>query len=282
MRPDPDREALRGGPLLIGHRGAAGLAPENTLPSFLDAVDRWAVDMVELDVRSTFDGACVVIHDPTVDRTTDGTGAVASMTLAQLRELDAGYRFRDEEGRQPFAGKGIAIPTLDEVLEALPDTRITVEIKIGTVQPVLRDTIRRHGAADRVVVAGMNHRDQALFRADYDGPRSASTVEAGWFYVMHRLRLARVAPIGADVFQVPELYPHDGREGEGARRIVTPHFVRDAARRNIPVHVWTVNDPAHMRRLLDWGVDGLITDRPDLAALVLSEVAGRPPAPGNR
>lgn len=281
MSPDPSHEALRGGPLLIGHRGAAGLAPENTLPSFREAVERWGVDMVELDVRSTSDGACVVIHDATVDRTTDGTGQVANMTLEELRELDAGYRFRDEDGGEPFAGRGITVPTLEEVLEALPDTRITAEIKIGTVQPALRETIRRHDAAHRVVVAGMNHRDQALFRRDYEGPRSASTLEARWFYMLHRLRLARVAPIGADVFQVPELYPHDGREDEGARRIVTPRFVRDAARRDTPVHVWTVNDPADMRRLLDWGVDGLITDRPDVGAMVLTEAVGRPAAPGH-
>lgn len=280
MSPDPDHGALRGGPLLIGHRGAAGLAPENTLPSFREAVERWAVDMVELDVRTTSDGACVVIHDATVDRTTDGTGPVANMTLAELRELDAGYRFRGEAGGEPFVGKGITVPTLDEVLEAFPDTRITVEIKTGSAQHALQDTIRRHHAAERVVVAGMNHRDQALFRG-YEGARSASTLEARRFYTLHRLGLGWLAPIGADVFQVPELYPCDGREEEGARRIVTPRFIRDAARRDIPVHVWTVNDPADMRRLLDWGVDGLVTDRPDIGAQVLTEAVGRPPAPGH-
>jgi glycerophosphoryl diester phosphodiesterase len=277
---DPVHPVLRGGPLLIGHRGAAGLAPENTIPSFREAAERCAVDMIELDVRATADGQCVVIHDATVDRTTDGMGAVAGMTLRDLRRLDAGCRFRDEAGGEPFAARGLRVPTLDEVIETFPDMRFTVEIKIGTVQHALRDTLRRHDAADRVVVAGMDHRDQALF-ADYDGARSAPTRAVSIFYALHRLHLARVAPVFADVFQVPELHPHDGREEEGARRIVTPRFIRDARRRGVPVHVWTVNDPADMRRLLEWGVDGLITDRPDTGARVLADFAGRPLPPGH-
>lgn len=279
MRARPSHDVLRGGPLLIGHRGAAGLAPENTLPSFREAVERWAVDMIELDVRATADGECVVIHDPTVDRTTDGTGAVAEMTLAELRELDAAHGFRDDRGDHPFRGQGVTIPTLDEVLTELPGTAFTVEIKIGTVQEALRETIRRHDAARRVVVAGMYYRDQALFR-DYDGATSAPTRAIQRFYTLHRLRLSWLWPKSSDVFQVPELHPYNGVEGVNARRIVTPRFVRDAARRGLPVHVWTVNDPAAMRRLLEWGVDGLITDRPDLGARVLAEFAGRPLPPG--
>lgn len=279
MTPRPAHDVLRGGPLLIGHRGAAGLAPENTMPSFREAVERWAVDMIELDVRASSDGECVVIHDATVDRTTNGTGPVAGMTLEELRELDAGYRFVDEHGDHPFRGQGITIPTLDEVLETFPDTPFTVEIKIGTVQEPLRETIRRHDAADRVIVAGMDYRHQTLFR-DYEGARSAPTRTAGWFYAFHRLRLAWGWPRRAHVFQVPELHPHDGREDEGARRIVTERFIRDAARRGVPVHVWTVNDPEAMRRLLEWGVDGLITDRPDIAARVMAEVVDRPLPPG--
>jgi glycerophosphoryl diester phosphodiesterase len=275
----PDHESLRGGPLLIGHRGAAGLAPENTMPSFHEAVERWAVDMIELDVRATADGECVVIHDETVDRTTDGTGAVSQRTLAELRDLDAGFRFRDEQGEHTFRAQGVEIPTLDEVLTAFPDTRFTVEIKEAAVQEALRDTLHRHDAAHRVIVAGMAYRDQALFR-HYAGARSAPVRVAGLFYALHKVRLSRLWPRLADVFQVSELHPHDGSEEEGARRIVTRRFVRDAARRGVPVHVWTVNGAEDMWRLLDWGVDGLITDRPDIAARVLAEFAGRPLPPG--
>src|SRR5512142_834438 len=113
--------ALAGPPLLVAHRGGAGLAPENTLPAFLSARDDWGADMIELDIHLTADGQVVVIHDPVVDRTTDGSGPVAAKTLAELRELDAGYRFTTTEHSYPFRRQGVRIPLLAEVLEALPD-----------------------------------------------------------------------------------------------------------------------------------------------------------------
>lgn len=277
MTPDPAHDVLRGGPLLIGHRGAAGLAPENTMPSFREAAETWAVDMIELDVRASADGHCVVIHDATVDRTTDGTGAVADLTLAELRALDAGCRFRSDDGEFPFRGRGITVSTLDEVLEAFPSMRFTVEIKTGTVQEPLHRTLRRHDSRHRVVVAGMRHQDRARF-SERDGAMSGSVRDLRVFYVLHRLRLTRFWPGGASVFQVPERDPWDAEPGEG-RQIVSPGFVRDARRRGVPVHVWTVNDVDDMTRLLDWGVDGLITDRPDRGARVLTRL-GRPVPPG--
>ena len=273
---------LSGGPLLIGHRGAAGLAPENTLASFRDAVDRWAVDMIELDGRATADGHCVVIHDATVDRTTDGTGPVSGMTLEAIRSLDAGYTFSDERGGHPFRGRGVRVPTLDEVLDALPTLPLTVEIKDGAAQAPMLAAIRAHDAVDRVVVAGMEHRDRSLFRG-YPGAVSATTRAVRVFYALHRLHLAWLWPLTADVFQVPELQPWDAAtEAEATRRIVSPRFVRDAHRRGVPVHVWTVNETDAMGRLLDWGVDGLITDRPDRGARVLAERVGRPLPPDSR
>lgn len=264
---------LDGGPLLIGHRGAAGLAPENTLPSFMEATERWAVDMIELDVRASADGHCVVIHDATVDRTTDGTGAVAEKTLAELKRLDAGYRFTDSNGAHAFRGRGVTIPTLQEVLEALPDTRFTIEVKIGTAQPGMFEAIASLDAARRVVAAGMNRADRTLF-GDFDGATSGDNATVRSFYLLHRLGLAWLWSRRADVFQVPEHY--------GQRRVVTPRFVRDARHRGVPVHVWTVNEPEDMARLLRWGVDGLITDRPDRGARALAEHLGRPLPSGSR
>lgn len=265
--------ALRGGPLLVGHRGAAGLAPENTMPSFREAVERWSVDMVELDVRASADGHCVVIHDDTVDRTTDGTGPVAGKTLAELRALDAGYHFTDGDGGHPFRGQGITIPTLEEVLAAFPDTRFTIEVKIGTAQPGMLEAIRKLDAAGRVIAAGMDPADRTLF-GDFDGPVSGDNRSVRRFYLLHRLHLAWLWPRSADVFQVPE--------ERGSLRVVTRRFVADARRRGVPVHVWTVNDSDDMARLLHWGVDGLITDRPDRGARVLSDALGRPLPPGHR
>jgi glycerophosphoryl diester phosphodiesterase len=270
---EPLHPVLCGGPLLIGHRGAAGLVPENTMASFQEAVDRWAVDMIELDVRASADGHCVVIHDPTVDRTTDGTGAVAELTLAELQALDAGSRFRDDGGDRSFQGRGLRIPTIEEVLETLPDTPLTVEVKIGTAQAPLFEALRRFDAADRVVVAGMDHRDRTLF-GGYAGARSGSTRDVRRFYLLHRLFLGWAWRRSCEVFQVPER--------RGRIRLATRRFVRDAARHRLPVHVWTVNDPAAMARLLDLGVDGIITDWPDRAARVLAERTGRPLPPALR
>jgi glycerophosphoryl diester phosphodiesterase len=264
---------LCGGPLLIGHRGAAGLVPENTMASFRDAVDRWAVDMIELDVRASADGHCVVIHDATVDRTTDGRGAVAAKPLAELEELDAGYRFQDDEGGHPFRGRGLHIPTIDEVLEGLPDTPLTVEVKIGTAQAPLFQAIRRHDAEERVVAAGMYPRDRTLF-GGFGGVRSGSNRDVRWFFLLHRLFAGRLWRPACQVFQVPER--------AGRWRLVSRRFVQDAARHGLPVHVWTVNDAATMERLLDWGVDAIITDRPDIAARVFAERLGRPLPPGLR
>jgi glycerophosphoryl diester phosphodiesterase len=238
------------------------------MTAFESAVRDWAADMIELDVRATADGACVVIHDATVDRTTDGNGAVADMSLAELQRLDAGFRFTpDGGGSFPFRGRGVRVSTFDEVLERIPGIPLTVEVKTGAAQAPLFEAIRRHGATDRIIAAGMHDADRTLF-ADWAGAVSASAETIASFFRLHLLRLARFRRPGADVFQIPEA--HEGR------RIVTPRLVRDLARHGIAVHVWTVDDEADMRRLLDWGVRGLISDRPDRLARVLHERTGRP------
>lgn len=259
---------LAGAPLLIAHRGGSGLAPENTLQAFLNGAERWAADMIELDVHSSADGRCVVIHDETVDRTTDGTGPVASKTFAELRDLDAGYRFTPDGGAtHPFRGQGIRIPTIEEVLEALPSTRITVEVKSGDAQAPLFAAIRRFNARDRVIAAGMFDRNRSLFRT-YDGAISGSLEELKPFWMRHRVGLGWVKAPRCDVVQIPEVW--------NGRRLVTPRLARDLRRHGIPLHVWTVNEPADMNRLLDWGVEGLISDRPDILGRVLHERVGRP------
>jgi glycerophosphoryl diester phosphodiesterase len=264
---------LDGAPLLIAHRGGSGLAPENTLAAFLNGARQWGADMIELDVRASLDGECIVIHDDTVERTTDGTGAVAGMSLAALRELDAGYRFtRDGGSTFPFRGTGVVIPTFDEVLAALPDMRFTVEVKTGAAQAPLFAAIRRHNAMDRVIAAGMHERDRTQF-SGYRGAVSASTEEMRRFYFRYRLGAARFFPPRADVVQAPEEW--------GGRRIVTRSFVRALAAAGIPVHVWTVDTTADMERLLDWGVEGIITDRPDVLGRLLHQRTGRPLAPGH-
>ncbi len=259
--------------MLIAHRGGSALAPENTLTAFRAAVERWASDMIELDVRATSDGRCVVIHDATVDRTTDGHGAVARLGWDELRELDAGYHFTADNGiTHPFRGRGVTIPTIEQVLEALPTARLTVEVKAGEAQRPLFAAIERFNATSRIVAAGMHAKDRTLFR-HYRGAISASRKQLVPFLFLHRVHLTRLAPLRADVVQVPER--------EGRLRLVTPRFVRDLHARGIQVHVWTVNEEADMHRLIEWGVDGLVSDRPDLLGRVLQQRIGRAPAPGH-
>lgn len=251
-----------GAPHLIAHRGGAALAPENTLAALEPAASRWGADMIEIDVHASADGHCVVIHDATVDRTTNGTGAVAGMTLAELKRLDAGYRFLSLEGETAFRGRGVTIPTIDEVLAALPDMRFIVEVKAGAAQKPLFEAIRRAGAHERVLAAGERERNRELF-AEYAGPISESGDRMRTMYKLHRLHLMALWRPRHVAVQLP--LDHDGR------RIVTERLVRELKRKGLIVQVWTVNDAADMRMLFDWGVDGLLSDRPDL----LAEVMGR-------
>lgn len=142
---------------VIGHRGNRAHAPENTLPSFHEAVLVGA-DAVECDLRTSRDGALVVFHDPTVERTTDGRGAVAALTLAELRGLDAGARFSSDGGRSfPWRGRGVRVPTFDELVESLPrHLPLIVELKTPSATAPLRDAVRRHALAGRVIVAGFD------------------------------------------------------------------------------------------------------------------------------
>ena len=140
IRPRPGRPYLAGAPMLVAHRGGSLIAPENTLVAFRSAVETWWADMLEMDAHLTRDGQVVVIHDPTVDRTTDGTGRVADLTLREIQALDAGYRFLDGAGAYPFRGKGAVVPTLEEVLVAFPNVWVNVECKCPEVaRPVAAD-----------------------------------------------------------------------------------------------------------------------------------------------
>jgi len=253
---------FEGTPHLIAHRGGAALAPENTLAALEQAVRRWRPDIIEIDVRATADGHCVLLHDPTLDRTTDGTGDVARFTLAELKRLDAGHNFVALDGAHTFRGRGVTIPTIEEVLEALPDTRFIVEVKIGSAQRPLFEAIRRFAAHDRVLAAGERDIDRDLF-PQYPGPTSESGDSMRRMYRMHRLRLMRWWQPSHPAVQFPIDY-------EG-RRMVDRRLVRELKSKGMIVHIWTVNDPADMRMLLDWGVDGVLSDRPDL----LAEVMGR-------
>ncbi len=265
--PPPTRFLESPYPLNLAHRGGAALAPENTMLAFQNALAVGA-DVLELDVRASRDGELVVIHDETVDRTTDGSGKVAEMTLAQLQALDAGYRYSPDNGHSfPYRGRGIKIPTLREVLTAFPDARVNIEIKQATppIEEAVARLIEETGAQDRVLVVSSD--DGVMKRFRHLMPNVATGASAGEvrsFYLLQRFGLGAFYRPVANALQVPD------RSGEV--QLVTPRFVAAAHAQGMKVHVWTINTPDRMRQLLQIGVDGIITDRPDLLRQVMAEV----------
>ncbi len=253
-------------PVNLAHRGASARWPENTLEAFRAAGS--STCGLELDVHVTRDGSVVVVHDETVDRTTNGTGAVREMDLAEVRALDAGYRFTPDMGLSyPYRGLEHRVPTLDEVFRRFPDSAVNIDIKealSGAEAAVLR-VIERCGAEGRSLVASQNHGVIRRFRRLSGGrvSTSASKLEIGAFYLLSRLRLQWLLRPAYDALQVP--VAHRGI------RIVTPRFVAAAHERGVRVDVWTIDDPGDMRRLLDLGVDVIMTNRPELLEQVLQE-----------
>ncbi len=241
---------------VIAHRGSSAEAPENTLPAFEAAMQRGA-DALELDVRLTADGAPVVIHDETLNRTTDRTGPVRSQTLADLRAVDAGSKFTPDRGRtRPYQGRGLQIPTLGEVLWTFPRTPVLVEIKEPEAQDAVRRVLLQEGAAERCVVAS----EHAEALRAFDEPpfaRGASGPEISELYWSAFLRRRPTAP-KYRLLSVPER--HRGLP------VPTRTFLTAAAALGCPVHVWTVDSPGTARRLWQRGVAGVVTNVPGVIA----------------
>jgi glycerophosphoryl diester phosphodiesterase len=260
---------LKDWPVNIAHRGGADLAPENTLEGFREGL-RAGAGALELDVHAAADGHVVVIHDETVDRTTDGSGPVREMTLAEIGKLDAGYRFtQDGDKTYPYRGKGLRVPTLEEVYQEFPEVPINVEIKAETrpgVEEAVWRVIEAAGAEERTLVVSERTATIHRFRKVSRGrvATASSIGEIIVFDLLSRVRLHRVLRPSYRALQGPEVYCR--------LQIVTPEFVRAAHELGIRVDVWTINSALDMRRLLGSGVDGVMTDRPNVLARVLGGV----------
>jgi glycerophosphoryl diester phosphodiesterase len=230
------------------------------MAAFRPAVERFRTDMLELDVRATLDGEIVVAHDATLDRCTDAAGPISAMAFADLERVDAGFRFSPDGGRSfPFRGAGIRIPRLAEVLRAFPGVRLNVELKPEASAHVrtLVDVVRGAGAAGRVCLG--SEEDDVAARL------VAVASEACHFFPKRALTGAILWLQGADVpepeapfavLDMPLFFM--------GSRLVDRGFLARAAARGLWVNVWTIDDTTEMRRLVDDGVGGIMTDRPDL------------------
>lgn len=252
---------------VIAHRGGRHLWPENTLYGFQQAVDL-GVDILEMDVRSTKDGHLVVIHDATVDRTTNGTGQIGDFTLEELKQLDAGYRWsRDKKQTFPMRDQGIIIPTLTEVLEAFPQMRMVIEIKEREADVVasLGHLIRQYQMQDRVVIGCFDSDIIKRFRELFpEIATSPGLTESFIFYALCRLHLGFVYHPNVEVLQFPhKLGPFDTKH---------PSLLMGAHQNNIQVQIWTVNNNKDMQHLIKRGVDGIMTDRPDRLLAILERL----------
>lgn len=265
--PRPERPPLAQAPLLIAHRGGAGMWPENTLFAFQNAADLGA-DVLEMDVHLTADDQLVVIHDADVQRTTNGNGPVSSMTVAQIQQLDAAYNFSTDEGATyPYRGQGITIPTLDQVLNAFPNAILNIEIKDNDAHAALRlsQILSDHNAQNRVIVASFHETPLAHFRRlQPEIATAATTGEIKTFYILEKAHLWRFHRPHADVYQIPT--------SKGNAHLDTPNFITHAHKMNQKIQYWTINDADEIQRLLSLGADGIMTDRPDIARQVFRQM----------
>jgi glycerophosphoryl diester phosphodiesterase len=253
-------------PFPIAHRGGAGEAPENTLPAFAAAV-ALGYRHVETDVHCTRDGVLVAFHDDVLDRVTDARGAIAELDLAAVRAADAGYAFSPDGGAtHPFRGRGVTVPTLEELLTTWPDLYVNIDPKADACVAPLAALLDGLDAWHRVGLGSFS--DARLRRLRALGRGRACTSMGPRAVAIARLTSAAGLPMprqGADCLQIPLR--------QGRVPLVTRRLVAAAHRAGLQVHVWTIDEEPEMERLLDLGVDAIMTDRLALLRDVLARRA---------
>ncbi len=255
--------------LNIAHRGARRIRPEHTLLAYEQALADGA-DVLELDLHATSDGVIVVMHDDTIDRTTDGTGAIKDMTFAELRTYDAGYDFTSDDGMTfPYRGMELVVPTLEEVLDAFPDVPYVIEIKQG-VPSIVDEFVaitRARGVVRQINGASFDDAVLTELRAAAPELETSFSLDEVVEYVQNTNGLEEAAPgyvPPAEFLQVPPSW--------GPFTVLHPTFVSIAHQLGLKVHVWTINDEQEMRELInDFGADGIMTDDPPLLTTVLDD-----------
>lgn len=268
-KPAPDHPYYSddtGSTLVIAHQGGDGVWPGETMFAYQHATDLGA-DILEMDIHITADGVLVLMHDETVDRTTDGTGQIEAMTLDELKKFDAAYDWSPDKGVTfPYRGQGLQVATLEEVFAAFPDMRMVIEIKKtnASMTKPFCGMIREYDMQEKILVASFHDDRLEEFRAECPEVATSSAKNETRNFV-----LLTKAFLGG--FYSPKFHSLQVPEESGGITVMTEGFVRAAHKRNLAVEPWTINDEETMRRFITWGVDGIITDRPD----ILLEVLGR-------
>lgn len=255
-------------PLVIAHADDTGLgiAPGDTLV-FLERAAEFGVDILEMNVHLTADGHVVLMHDETVDDTTNGSGKVSDMTLDEIKSLEVGVNWTQDSGvTYPYRGASVRVPTLEEVFTEVPDHPMNIEIKADSEELAIAlcRLIDSYSMTNRVLVA--SSRDVAMRKFREVCPlvaTSANRSEVTQAVLLGYAFLQNPVQPAYQAFQVPE-------QGSGIT-IMRPAFVQSAQRRNLQVHVWTIDDREEMQRYIDMGVDGILTNKLEL----LMEILGR-------
>ena len=262
-------------PVAFIHRGGAAVVPEDTILGFREGL-KYGDAVIESDVHATLDGELVVMHDESVDRTTDGTGRISELTYADIRRLDAGYRFTPDNGATfPWRGKGVTVPTLAEIYAEFPARPVNIEIKPGgrpDIEERVAAAIAAAGAQSRTLVVSQSRTTLQRFRevSEHQVATASSRLELLGYWLLTLLHLTWLVDPPFQALQPPDRYK--------GLPIVTPGLVRAAHRQGLRVDVWTIDDEADMRRLLGYGVDGIMTDRPDVLARLLRPEPAAPAA----
>ncbi len=253
--PEPEGPLLLSSHFLnIAHRGGRKLRPEHTLIAYQNGLDVGA-DILELDVHGTSDGVLVLMHDDTVERTTDGSGAIKEMTFAELRALDAAYNFSDDGGQTfPYRGQGVQVPSLEEVFDAFPETEFVIEIKQETpsIVPEFVQIVKDKGMLTKISAGSFHSSTVQELRQLMPEVPSAFALGEIIDFVNVSDEASYVPP--GKILQVPP-------EQIGIS-IINSDTVARAERFDLKIHAWTINDPAEMEDLMNLGVDGIITDDP--------------------
>ncbi len=262
--------ALFGGKkfIIAAHRGDSGEYPENSLESF-QAAAKLDVDMIETDLHLTKDHHLVVFHDDSVDRTTDGTGKIKDLTLDELKELNIGYNFTKDGGKTfPFRNKPLRILTIEELFQSFPNIVFNFDLKDNDPNAAVKlsELIKEYNFAKKVVVASFHpHIIEKFRKLSPNVITAAHPKEIRSTLLLQKTKLWRFKKnFPFDVYEMPPMY--------NQRQLVTPQFIKNVHRKNLPILLWTINERHDMEKYIKMGVDGIFTDYPSLLLNIYKEI----------